>query len=117
MRAEFGGPGGLWTRFGCPAGSALAGWTIEQSYGDSPTVVGSLRAPQCRSLAKPARAVTTEDHLIGHRQGRSAFPARFSAAADITCPGGQVGVGIFGGAGSYVDRIGLMCAAPAKAGR
>lgn len=115
MRTEFGGTGGQWTRFGCPPGAALSGWRAGNSYADDPTVLGFLEAPKCRSLADPAQAVPTQDRLIGRHQARSGFPAHFVIVGDYVCPPGEVGVGIFGGAGQFVDRIGLVCDVPAKA--
>jgi hypothetical protein len=77
----FGGQGSHPGRFICPPGSALSGWLIQSSFGNSPRVVGNIAKQTCRSLAPPNDVVASQNHFFGGDQNHSSFGTPFSGSA------------------------------------
>jgi hypothetical protein len=113
----FGGRGGNYGNFQCPAGSAISGWLIEGSYGDSPYVVGNIDKQECRSLAPPHGVLAAKNVFFGGDQRSfTAYPFTRSpfnsVPVPVRCPPGELANGLYGGSGVYLDRVGLLCAVP-----
>jgi hypothetical protein len=122
IRAEFGGPGGEWTRFGCPPNSAISGWLVEDSRGENPLVVGNIAEEECRSLEPPFNQIVVRRQFIGHTQDATGgitgtFKGEHFKTGPIwaRCPVGQLANGIWGRAGQFVNAVGLFCATPVTA--
>src|SRR5688572_2880063 len=93
----YGGRGGSPARARCPKHSYVAGLRVFRAE----SCVAGV-ALLCRPDAAPSEL--QEGELLGVRASRS---------ESVQCEEGAVGVGIWGGAGSLVDRISMMCAARA----
>lgn len=113
-----GGPGGAPTQVACGPTAAITSLFVEQAANDQKTV--GLLTPSCATVLTGKRsAVVTPTGRFGKSQseltpsdpniGTSAVPY-YDSSALPNCGKGDIAVGIYGGAGKYLDRIGLICA-------
>ena len=91
--------GGYWFSTVCPL-SAVA--RIRSVTGD---FIQDIQF-RCRSIAPPTADTGTWGRVPYYHDASDASPGEFA------CPDGEVGVGINGRSGKFVDALGLICAPP-----
>jgi hypothetical protein len=89
----------------CPPGSALGAWVFDTAADadGQPTSVRGIEL-ECRALADPSQV---RHARIGGQVGAQVYYIQ-------KCPPGELATGIRGRAGSSVDALALVCAAPAR---
>jgi hypothetical protein len=122
-RALRGGPGGNPGQFRCDPQSAIVKLFAVEAENQQHTV--GLLAPRCATALKPdkqTKPATSETDFGSTLQQRQPQVDANGVGTSVTvdydeskmphCPSGKVAVGIYGGAGTYLDRIGLICDGP-----
>ncbi|MBX3431292.1 MAG: hypothetical protein KF779_17025 [Hyphomonadaceae bacterium] len=119
-----GGNGGGLVEIRCNEISALKSLVVEHAPNRYRNV--ALIVPACASGRDPTRTTgrlgaAQFGTSIADRRDREAEPGIGSTTSTFYdadrmphCNGSDLAVGIFGGAGNYVDRIGLICAPPPR---
>jgi hypothetical protein len=97
----WGGTGGAVTNQLCSTDEVVAGMRIQRSPNNFVGFVSVL----CASLNNPARDLR-EASVSG---GAGRISDKSPPVEKIVCPPGTVAIGIHGGTGDFVDRLGLVC--------
>lgn len=103
--------GGQPVRRVCPIGAAIVRW--ETSYtrtGQSGIAFVASITATCLSIERPGTGQTIQVGSLPEEHGPLHAPAQFNVTGvPAECPADQIGVGVHGRAGLFVDRIGLIC--------